>query len=131
MADFSAQAVVNSVLMKAFPSDPIVGEEDAKDLRVPEGAALKEKVVQLTNSVLQQEDAQLTEAQVLDAIDYGVYAGGPTGRHWALDPIDGTLGFLRGEQFAVCLALIVDGVIKVPCRACVCVCVWELTWNNS
>ena len=28
---------------------------------------------------------------------------------WALDPIDGTKGFLRGGQYAVCLALIKDG----------------------
>ena len=28
-------------------------------------------------------------------------------RFWTLDPIDGTKGFLRGEQYAVALALIV------------------------
>lgn len=28
---------------------------------------------------------------------------------WALDPIDGTKGFLRGGQYAVCLALLEDG----------------------
>lgn len=33
--------------------------------------------------------------------------------HWALDPIDGTKGFLRGGQYAVCLALIVDGVVQL------------------
>ena len=38
---------------------------------------------------------------------------------WTLDPIDGTKGFLRGEQYAVCLALIVDaqpvlGVMGCP-----------------
>jgi 3'(2'), 5'-bisphosphate nucleotidase len=30
---------------------------------------------------------------------------------WALDPIDGTKGFLRGGQYAVCLALIQDGEV--------------------
>jgi 3'(2'), 5'-bisphosphate nucleotidase len=29
---------------------------------------------------------------------------------WALDPIDGTKGFLRGGQYAVCLALLEDGI---------------------
>lgn len=38
---------------------------------------------------------------------------------WALDPIDGTKGFLRGGQYAVCLGLIKDsqvvlGVISCP-----------------
>jgi len=42
-----------------------------------------------------------------------MYAG-----FWTLDPIDGTLGFLRGGQYAVCLALIVDGKVKVGVLGC-------------
>lgn len=63
VADFSAQAVINTYLTKAFPEDPIVGEEDAKDLRGEAGRALREKVVSLTNGVLSPEE-QLTEEQV-------------------------------------------------------------------
>jgi len=37
---------------------------------------------------------------------------------WTLDPIDGTLGFLRGGQYAVCLALIVAGEPWVGVLAC-------------
>jgi 3'(2'), 5'-bisphosphate nucleotidase len=37
---------------------------------------------------------------------------------WALDPIDGTKGFLRGEQFAVCLALIVDAKVQLGVIGC-------------
>jgi 3'(2'), 5'-bisphosphate nucleotidase len=54
----------------------------------------------------------------LDAIDRGNYTGGASGRHWALDPIDGTKGFLRGGQYAVCLALIVDGIVQVGVVGC-------------
>lgn len=54
----------------------------------------------------------------MDAIDRGNYAGGAKGRHWALDPIDGTKGFLRGGQYAVCLALIVDGIVQVGVVGC-------------
>ena len=39
-------------------------------------------------------------------------------RFWTLDPIDGTKGFLRGEQYAVALALIVDGQVAVAALAC-------------
>jgi len=28
---------------------------------------------------------------------------------WTIDPIDGTKGFLRGEQYAVCLSFLIDG----------------------
>jgi len=37
---------------------------------------------------------------------------------WTLDPIDGTLGFLRGGQYAVCLALVVDGNTEVGVLGC-------------
>lgn len=37
---------------------------------------------------------------------------------WALDPIDGTKGFLRGGQYAICLALIVDGQVQVGVIGC-------------
>ncbi len=37
---------------------------------------------------------------------------------WTLDPIDGTKGFLRGEQFAVCLALIIDGEGQLGVMGC-------------
>ncbi|KAI9273058.1 3',5'-bisphosphate nucleotidase [Phascolomyces articulosus] len=112
VADFSAQAIINTYLHKAFPNDPIVGEEDSKDLRGDAGKILREKVHSLTNGVL-DESEKLSEDQILEAIDRGNYAGGAKGRHWALDPIDGTKGFLRGGQYAVCLALIVDGQVQL------------------
>lgn len=37
---------------------------------------------------------------------------------WVLDPIDGTKGFLRGEQYAVCLALVIDGVAQLGVLGC-------------
>ena len=52
------------------------------------------------------------------AIDRGNYKGAAHGRHWTLDPIDGTKGFLRGEQYAVCLALIEDGEVVLGVLGC-------------
>lgn len=37
---------------------------------------------------------------------------------WCLDPIDGTKGFLRGEQYAVCLALVVDSKVQLGVMGC-------------
>jgi len=37
---------------------------------------------------------------------------------WTLDPIDGTLGFLRGEQYAVCLAFVQDAKVQVGVMGC-------------
>ncbi|KAJ1996822.1 3'(2'),5'-bisphosphate nucleotidase, partial [Coemansia thaxteri] len=115
VADFSAQAVVNRILEQHFPDDPVVGEEDSRDLQGEEGRVLREKVVELANAASAD---QMSSDEVLRSIDRGQYAGGSQGRHWTLDPIDGTKGFLRGEQFAVCLALIVDGQVCLGVVGC-------------
>lgn len=44
--------------------------------------------------------------------------GGREGRFWALDPIDGTAAFIRGEQFAVSLALVEGGEEVVGVLGC-------------
>jgi HAL2 family 3'(2'),5'-bisphosphate nucleotidase len=39
-------------------------------------------------------------------------------RFWTLDPIDGTKGFMRGDQYATALALVVKGQVQVGALAC-------------
>ncbi|KAJ3108621.1 hypothetical protein HK100_003402 [Physocladia obscura] len=113
VADFGAQAVVNALLLKHFPDDPIVGEEDSKDLK--SNTALSGRVLGLVNGVM---ESKMTTEQMFNNIDRGNYVGGRTGRFWTLDPIDGTKGFLRGDQYAVCLALIVDGTVELGVLGC-------------
>ena len=114
VADFGAQAVVSHLLHQHFPVIPLVGEEDADSLRQDAHAPLRAQVMIAVNEVLPGID----QDQVMDAIDRGSYAGGPTGRHWTLDPIDGTKGFLRLEQYAIALALIEDGQVVLGVLGC-------------
>jgi 3'(2'), 5'-bisphosphate nucleotidase len=44
--------------------------------------------------------------------------GEPADRTWALDPLDGTKGYLRGGQYAVALALIDRGQVVLGALAC-------------
>ena len=37
---------------------------------------------------------------------------------WTLDPIDGTKGFIRGEQYAVCLTLVIDAQVELGVIGC-------------
>ena len=46
------------------------------------------------------------------------HTGGAEGRFWTLDPIDGTKGFIRGEQYAVALALIEQGEVVLGVLGC-------------
>jgi 3'(2'), 5'-bisphosphate nucleotidase len=114
VADFGAQAVVVHALRAALPDVPLVGEEDAGELRDPDNAALRDRVVEAVREIVPGIDAPA----VLALIDRGDHAGGATGRHWTLDPIDGTKGFLRGDQYAVALALIEDGEVVLGVLGC-------------
>jgi 3'-phosphoadenosine 5'-phosphosulfate (PAPS) 3'-phosphatase len=62
---------------------------------------------------------ELSEEQLLEAIEAGNTSSTEAKVWWTLDPIDGTLGFLRRGQYAVALALMVDnkpvlGVLGCP-----------------
>ncbi|MEB3343244.1 3'(2'),5'-bisphosphate nucleotidase [Okeania sp.] len=112
VADYGAQALICKALAAAFPKVPVVGEEDATDLLTPEMA---ENLTKVTNYVKQQiPDA--TSEQVIQWINQGNGKVGP--RYWTLDPIDGTKGFLRQDQYAVALALVEAGEVKVGVLAC-------------
>jgi HAL2 family 3'(2'),5'-bisphosphate nucleotidase len=113
VADFGSQALICRVLREAFPGDPVVAEEDAAELRQPERAALREQVVAEVRALQPGADAEA----IYEWIDHG-RSDRYHDRFWTLDPIDGTKGFLRGEQFAVALALIVDGEVQVAALAC-------------
>lgn len=95
MADYSCQALISLLLSKAYPNDPIVGEEDAKDLRQPtlESKQLKERVCELVNSELSKPlvkgESQILELgqtrdedELLDAIDRGTFEGGAKDSEW-------------------------------------------------
>lgn len=112
VADFGAQAVICHALATAFPTDPVVGEEDAADLRQPEMA---DSLAIVTNQVSQEIPGTSAE-DVIGWIDHG--NGQVASRYWTLDPIDGTKGFLRGDQYAIALALVEDGDLKVGVLGC-------------
>lgn len=112
LVDFGVQAVVARRLAAAFPDDVLVAEEDAAALREPAAAALLARVVEVARSA----EPGLEVAGLLDAIDRG--RGEPGARFWTLDPVDGTKGLLRGGQYVVALALVVEGGVEVGAIGC-------------
>ena len=113
IADFASQALICSKLDAEFPRDPIIGEEDAAGLQGPEQASFLERIV----GELDRVGFTSSPDKVCEFIDRAC-AQGSHERFWTLDPIDGTKGFLRGEQYAISLALIVDGEIQVAVLGC-------------
>ncbi|WP_069789692.1 3'(2'),5'-bisphosphate nucleotidase [Cyanobacterium sp. IPPAS B-1200] len=112
VADFGSQALICKALKEAFPDIPIVGEEDATELRKSES---KDTINKITGYVKNIIPSGTTE-EVLNWIDYGNGTVGDC--FWTLDPIDGTKGFLRQDQYAIALALIVEGEVKLGFLGC-------------
>ncbi|CAK9325162.1 unnamed protein product [Citrullus colocynthis] len=128
IADWSVQATVSWILSKYFGSKniSIVAEEDVQTLSTPDSRSLLSAVVKTVNECLteapkyglQSPAGELGTCEILEAISRCNSTGGPTGRHWVLDPVDGTLGFVRGDQYAVALALIENGKVVLGVLGC-------------
>jgi HAL2 family 3'(2'),5'-bisphosphate nucleotidase len=111
VADFASQAVIVARLRERVPDAVVIGEESADELRGDD--RLAEAVVAAARVVW----PEATRDAVLDAIDAG--ARRPDhGPYWTLDPIDGTKGFLRREQYAVCLAYVEDATPTIGLLGC-------------
>jgi 3'(2'), 5'-bisphosphate nucleotidase len=115
VADLAVQAVVSAALEKRFPIDPLMAEEGSSQLRDPSWAELLASVTAHVGHVLPACPAQ---SQVLDWIERGQQTIDPARRYWVLDPVDGTKGFLRKEQYAIALALVERGEVLLGVVAC-------------
>jgi 3'(2'), 5'-bisphosphate nucleotidase len=114
VADYASQAVVCDHLHRAGlrgsrADVPMVAEEGADALRAAD-PALRTAVA---------HHAGMTEDDAVAAVDRGGADPPAEGQPWwTLDPIDGTKGFLRGEQYAVALALVEDGQVVLGVLGC-------------
>ena len=120
VADFACQALVAYRLMQAFPADGLLAEEDSSSLRPHPETLLQ--VSEYVGRCVPGADSE----QVCAWIDHGRTGSGQKsssqdaegGRTWVLDPVDGTKGFLRGDQYALALALLVDGQVQLGALGC-------------
>ncbi len=116
VGDFAAQAVICQALERAFPALPVVGEEHSAALRSQGADSLRAAVVRHVATVVPEG---ASEESVLGWIDHGDWTPDGSARaFWTLDPIDGTKGFLRGEQYAIALALIEGGKVVLGVLGC-------------
>ena len=81
-------------------------------MREPGEAETLKKVTGYVSKVF----PEATPESVCEWIDYG--GAEPGKQFWVLDPIDGTKGFLRGDQYALALALVEDGVVQLGVLGC-------------
>ena len=109
VADFVIQTLVNRQLMKYFPTDTIIAEEDAQTLV---NSNLNESVIKYVRAIV----PEATNNDIHTWLDFGRNTNSK--RIWTLDPIDGTKGFLRGGQYAIALALVIEGKVQIGILGC-------------
>lgn len=146
VADYASQAIVTAVLLEelggAFEADGVIAEEDAAFLLHTNNASYRNETLRAVHAVR----PTMKLDTMLELIDQGAAdlrkttptefdpqelcedaqarprtpasVAPPRKAFWTLDPIDGTKGFLRGQQFAIALAFVVDGVPQVGALAC-------------
>jgi 3'(2'), 5'-bisphosphate nucleotidase len=114
IADFAAQAVVAMTLARASGSPPrLVGEEHPAALEGETGRPMLEAVTAAVRVVFPEASTE----DVLEAVGHGTAEPCDEG-FWTLDPVDGTKGFLRRQQYAVALAWIEHGAPLVGALGC-------------
>ncbi len=114
IADYASQAVVAMVLRQKLGSDlKLVAEEHSEFLRDEDNASILDATVAAAKAVWDD----VTDTKLLDAIDIGA-ADTHHDRFWTLDPIDGTKGFLRNQQYAVALGYIENGTPTIGVMGC-------------
>lgn len=113
VADFAIQALLTAIIHAAFPADQFVGEESSKDLRA--NPKLLDRVWNLLSQIgIDQIELSPSlpkdKSQMCEMIDWcGQGEPGGHDRVWIFDPIDGTKTFVRGEMYAVNIALLEKG----------------------
>jgi 3'(2'), 5'-bisphosphate nucleotidase len=112
IADFGAQAIICQALAEAFPDDSVIGEEDSTLLQSPEMNQVNSQICEYVKKQL----PNATLESIKDWIDWG--NGKVQSRYWTLDPIDGTKGYVRGDQYAIALALVEAGKVKLGILGC-------------
>ena len=115
IGDFAVQALLTAVIHHEFPNDTFLAEESADHLRQNE--PLLDQVWQLieihrpsfagANPPLRTPESK---AELMDLIDMGGRNDKTdTGRTWVFDPIDGTATFMKGQQYAINCAFLIEG----------------------
>ena len=117
VADFGSQALICKALRDSFPNDIIIAEETSHSLRQnPELLdRVSDYVIRFASADLQENNTIFSDI-ICDWIDMG--DGDNADSFWTLDPIDGTKGFLRQDQYAIALAWINQGEVQLGVLGC-------------
>lgn len=106
IADYGSQAIICRALQQRYPDDAVVAEESSEQFTQLVSAEQRAQILALLTQVLRQN---VSEADLLAWLDFG--ADRAAARTWAVDPIDGTKGFLARRHYAIACGLLLEGQV--------------------
>lgn len=113
LADYGAQAIILNKISQIFPESATLAEERASEFSALATPLQQAQVVHFVSGALNHA---VSIEDIKAWLDFGI------NKHsrytWVVDPIDGTKGFLRGDQFAIAIALLIDGIPMLGALAC-------------
>ena len=102
LADFSVQIFILSQLKEHYPQDQIIAEESESNL-----------ITKKSEKSIRECFKELGIEGIPDIKSIFCYQGEPSERQWAVDPIDGTKGFMEELTYAIGISLLVDSKPKI------------------
>jgi len=102
MADFASQIYIISKLKEHFPKDQILAEEN-------ESALIDDEAEKTIKDCYKE----LNISGITDFKEALNYRGVSSNHHWNVDPIDGTIGFVKNLPYAIGICLIEKSDIKI------------------
>lgn len=95
----------------------IIGEEDSTVI----SDAMLPTIQEIFSHFPVLSDIDLsTKSSVEKILKSSKFVDGGTKSYWTVDPIDGTKGFIRGDQYCVCIAMVDSGTGKPVMSALAC-----------
>lgn len=114
IADYGSQAILLRAIALAYPDDAVLAEETAAQFADLLSADQRAQIARLVSVALGEV---VTEADLARLLEHG--RGRKTERVWAIDPIDGTKGFIAGRRYSIAVGALegglpVAGVLAAP-----------------
>lgn len=116
VGDYAAQIIIQRTLGRSLGSDAAVVAEETSEALAAEGPDFLRGLTEVVRTEWPEADPEA----VLGAVGAHPLAGARASRatYWALDPIDGTKGFLRDAHYAISLARVDGGRVTLAVLGC-------------
>lgn len=103
MADVSSQIIINYRLEQAIKNVVIIGEEDSTEISF----SMQKQIQEIFSELPELKEIDVgSKSSIRNILMSNSFDANEHEYFWTVDPIDGTKGYIRGDQYCVCIAMI-------------------------